>query len=283
MTATRPLVSVCIAVYNCETYIRQTIESVLRQSLRDVEIVVADNASTDRTVEVVASLADPRIRLIQNDCNVGFSRNFQIATSAARGRYLKLLCADDVLYPTCLERQVSALDSDPSLSIVCCRRDVIDAAGHVMFRNHGWRGPTARYAGTDAIRRMVRTGRNMIGEPLTVLFPARLARRVAEADLLNFDIDLWCRLLACGDLLVIPESLGAFRISGTSGTAVNWGIPPNQRKYFQMLRDNGVAPITRLDILLGTLRAQRDCLLRSLVILYIRLFGTMAPPRSNGR
>lgn len=280
MAENKPLVSVCIAVFNCERFIGEAIESVLRQSLSDWELVVSDNASTDRTVEVVRSFSDPRIRLIRNDCNLGMSRNFHLVMAAAEGRFIKLLGADDVLYPDCLQRQVSPLVEDSTLSMVCCRRDIIDEHGCIVLRNHGWQGRGGKYSGRDAIRRIVRAGRNMPGEPLSVLFPAELLQRVGEIDAPNFDVDLWCQLLQLGDLFVMRDSLAAFRISPESSTITdNRRRPPSQRRFFRRLRDSGAAPITRLDLMLGSVRAWRDCYLRHLVFVYIKFQAALMPSR----
>jgi glycosyltransferase involved in cell wall biosynthesis len=282
MAMRRPLVSVCIAVYNCETYVGQAIESVLSQTLGDFELLVADNASTDKTIDVVQSYNDPRIRLIRNDRNIGMAPNFHRVMGAATGRFLKLLGADDVLYPTCLERQAEPLQKDPTLSMVCCRRDIIDHDGFQVLRNHGWRGRGGKYAGREAIRRIVRSGRNMPGEPLAVLFPTNLLRRVGELEPHNFDVDLWCHLLELGNLFVIRDSLAAFRISPSSSTINdNRTRPPSQRKFFERLSHRGAAPITRVDLVLGSARAMRDCYLRELVFTYIRILDLVRRWRSG--
>lgn len=282
MAPTRPLVSVCIAVYNCERYIGQAIDSVLGQTLGDFELVVADNASTDRTVEIVRSFADPRIRLIRNERNIGPVANFDLVMHAGTGKYIKLLGADDLLYPTCLERQVAVLEADPTLSLTCCRRAVIDACDNVIIKNHGWWGPAGKYDGRDAIRRIVRAGRNLLGEPLAVLFRQDLLERVGPVDPLMSDLDYWCRLLQTGDLYVIRESLAAFRVSESSQSVhENKQHPQNQRRYFRKLRADGAAPITRLDLAIGRMRSLRDRYLRHLIYVYVRLRGTMGDRASR--
>lgn len=276
MAATRPLVSVCIAVYNCEQYIGQAIESVLGQTFGDFELVVADNASTDSTVKIICAYADPRIRLIQNERNIGPVANFDLVMHAGTGKYIKLLGADDLLYPTCLERQVAVLEADPTLALTCCRRAVIDACDNVIIRSHGWWGPDGKYDGRDAIRRIVRAGRNLLGEPLAVLFRGELLERVGRVDPLMSDLDYWCRLLQTGNLYVIRESLAAFRVSESSQSVhENKQHPRNQRRYFRKLRAEGAAPITRLDLAIGRMRSLRDRYLRHLVYVYVRLRGTM--------
>lgn len=276
MATSRPLVSVCIAVYNCEPYIGQAIESVLAQTFGDFELVIADNASTDGTVDVVKSYDDPRIRLIRNERNIGPVPNFNLVMQAGIGTYIKLVGADDLLYPTCLERQVAVLDADPGIAFTACRRDVIDARNNVIIRRHGWWGRGGRYEGRDAIRRIVRAGRNIIGEPITVLFRQELLERVGPIDAWMCDLDYWCRLLQAGDLFIIKDSLAAFRVSeGSQSVHENRDHPRNQRRYFRQLAATGAAPITKLDLAIGSIRSLRDRYLRYLVYAYLRLRGTM--------
>lgn len=275
MAATRPQVSVCIAVYNCERYIGQAIESVMAQTMGDLELVVADNASTDRTVEIVRSYADPRIRLIRNERNIGAIANFNLAIAAAQAPFVKLVGADDLLYPTCLDRQLSVMTADPSLVMVTCRRDVIDANGKIIIRDHGWRTRATRIDGRQAVRAIVRRGRNLFGEPLTTLFRADAFAEAGGFDDTS-DIGLWCKLLRRGHVFLIPEPLGAFRVNaGSCSMQVNRNIPRSQREFFASLRDKGFDNITAFDLFLGMLRSYRDRMLREVVYAYVRLRGSM--------
>jgi len=97
-----PFFSICIPNYNYGRFIGATIESVLSQTYQNFEIVVVDNASTDNSVEVVQSFNDSRIRLYQNNYNIGFAPNLQRATSHARGDFIHLLSSDDLMKPHAL-------------------------------------------------------------------------------------------------------------------------------------------------------------------------------------
>src|SRR5579859_195058 len=106
----QPLISVCIPCYNGERFIGRTLESVLRQTFTDFELVIVDDKSTDGTVSVIRGFTDARIRLIQNEKNLGLCLNWNRALSQTAGKYVKLLCEDDFLYPECLARQVAVLE-----------------------------------------------------------------------------------------------------------------------------------------------------------------------------
>lgn len=111
----RPTVSVVMTAYNRERLIADAIESVLAQTFTDFELIVVDDCSTDRTVEVVRTfLSDPRVRLVQNARNLGDYPNRNHAASFAVGEYLKYHDSDDVMYPHCLSVLVGALSAEPS-------------------------------------------------------------------------------------------------------------------------------------------------------------------------
>ena len=132
-----PKVSLCIPVYNGARFLAETMRSALAQDYADFELVVSDNASTDETPQVVAGFDDPRIVYSRSERNLGPVGNFNRCLELARGRYTKILCADDLLYPTCLSRQVAILEEDAgqAISLVSCARDIIDADSRVRWRS----------------------------------------------------------------------------------------------------------------------------------------------------
>jgi glycosyltransferase involved in cell wall biosynthesis len=106
-----PLFSICIPCFNHAKYVGKTIESVLAQDFEDFEIVVADNASTDGSPDVVTSFGDPRVRLVRNRYNIGFAPNLQQVTRHAQGRYVNLLSSDDLMSPGALSTYAEAIRS----------------------------------------------------------------------------------------------------------------------------------------------------------------------------
>jgi glycosyltransferase involved in cell wall biosynthesis len=111
--------------------------SALSQTYPSLEVVVVDDASTDGTLERVRELHDPRIRLYSNSRNLGHSGNWNRSLSLARGRLIKFLCADDVLYPDCLEAMVALFTAHPSIGLVFSLR------GSPATRNPGVGRPPA--------------------------------------------------------------------------------------------------------------------------------------------
>jgi glycosyltransferase involved in cell wall biosynthesis len=135
--------SVLIPNFNYGRYIGETIDSVLRQAKRDIEIVISDNASTDDSVEVVRAYQDDRVRLSVNPCNLGFSANLERVASLARGRRMLLLSSDDLMRDGALaayDRLEAALGSSAEQAIWASAMGVINAKGDVTGRisPYGW-------------------------------------------------------------------------------------------------------------------------------------------------
>jgi len=133
--STAPLVSVITAAYNAEAFIAQAIASVQAQSLADWEMLIADDASGDRTAAIVEAAAaqDPRIRLIRLAQNGGVARARNAALAAARGRFIAFLDSDDLWLPEKLEHQVSFMQArDAAVSYTSFRR--IDETGRQVGR-----------------------------------------------------------------------------------------------------------------------------------------------------
>jgi teichuronic acid biosynthesis glycosyltransferase TuaG len=120
-----PLVSVITAAYNAEGFIAETIASVRAQSLGDWEMIIADDASSDRTAEIVGAIAagDPRVRLVRLEQNGGVARARNAALEQARGRYIAFLDSDDLWLPEKLARQVAFMEEhDAAVSYTAFRR-----------------------------------------------------------------------------------------------------------------------------------------------------------------
>ena len=129
-----PTFSICIPNYNYGDYIGETIQSVLNQSYQKFEIIVADNASTDNSVDVVKSFKDDRIRLIQNEYNIGFSPNLQKATMYANGDFINLLSSDDLMKPNALETYATAINQsglDADHIVLFSDQEIMDSQGNI--------------------------------------------------------------------------------------------------------------------------------------------------------
>jgi succinoglycan biosynthesis protein ExoO len=109
-----PLVSIVMANYNGIRYIEAALQSALSQSLRNIEVIVADDASTDGSVDLITMIAmrDARVRLLRASTNGGSGVARNLCLEAARGRWIAVLDSDDLMHPERLERLVAAADRD---------------------------------------------------------------------------------------------------------------------------------------------------------------------------
>jgi glycosyltransferase involved in cell wall biosynthesis len=129
-----PRVTVVMAVYNGERYLAEAIDSILAQTYRDFELLVIDDASSDRTAEILAKYHDERIRVLRNDTNRGLTVSLNIGLGAARGELIARHDADDRSRPRRLEEQVAFLDAHPEVAAVGTQAQVIDASGRRQRR-----------------------------------------------------------------------------------------------------------------------------------------------------
>lgn len=135
MTApTRPLISVALPVYNGENFIAEAMESVLAQTITDLELLVCDNASTDRTQEICQQYVDrdSRVRYVRNDKNLGVSPNFNRAFHECSGEYFKWITHDDLITPDCLEKSLAMLQANPDASLSHSKVHLIDHHGETI-------------------------------------------------------------------------------------------------------------------------------------------------------
>jgi len=131
-----PKVSIGIPVFNGENFLESALRSILAQTFEDFELIISDNASTDRTADICEQYAsqDGRVLYLRQPANLGAQPNYNLLVGQARGRYFKWAAHDDMLAPTFLERCVDVLDTHPRVTLVYPRAEVIDAHGRTIER-----------------------------------------------------------------------------------------------------------------------------------------------------
>jgi glycosyltransferase involved in cell wall biosynthesis len=140
--STRPRLSVGLPVYNGQKYLAEAIDSLLGQSFEDFELIISDNASTDRTADICRRYAeqDRRVRYIRQPRNMGLSPNHNFVVEQARGEFFKWAACDDLYGRDLLLRCVEALDQHPHVVLAHSWTAAIDATGKVM---HAYKYPLA--------------------------------------------------------------------------------------------------------------------------------------------
>jgi GT2 family glycosyltransferase len=217
-----PAVSVCIPAYQAEDHLRETLEAVFTQTFEDMEIVVLDNNSSDGTREILECTRDDRLRVERNAQTLPMADNFNRAVELCRGELVKVLCADDLIYPRCVADQAEALIECRDVALVACQTDLIDETGQPLREATGLRRLGGKQAGRDVVRKIVHSGGNPIGPPAAVMFRREdfVAMGGFRGDLQYvFDLEMWTRLLQRGHFIGQACPNAAFRVSGGSATA----------------------------------------------------------------
>jgi glycosyltransferase involved in cell wall biosynthesis len=205
--------SVVIPVYNGQNTIRQTIESVLNQTLSDLEVIVIDDGSIDRTLEVIQNIYDPRLKVFSYpNAGVAVSRNRGI--SHAEGDFISFIDADDLWTPDKLEAQFKALQENPHASVAYSWTDCIDESGQFSRRGSYISANGDVYSKLLLID-FIESGSNP------------LIRRQALIEVGNFDPavvpsedrDMWMRLAARYHFVVVPAVQILYRQSANSASA----------------------------------------------------------------
>lgn len=113
-----PLVSICIPMYNSEKYITDTIESLINQTYKEIEIIIIDDGSEDKSVDMVNNIKDSRIRLYKNGINRGLPYTRNRGIDLAKGKYIALIDADDIAYLNRIKIQVDFMEKNREYGVI---------------------------------------------------------------------------------------------------------------------------------------------------------------------
>ena len=209
-----PLVSIVTAVYNGENYLAECIESVLAQTYGNWDYVIVDNCSTDKTLEIAQAYAgrDKRIRVMRNRLHVGAIENHNIALShiSPDSKYCKVVCADDRIYPECIELMVQLAEQYPSVGIV---GSYILRGGEIQ--HIGLPQTRSVFSGQEVCRLHLLEKTQVVGAPTSVLYRSDIVRARKEffpGPLLSADVAACYRTLRNHDLGFVHKVLAFLRI-----------------------------------------------------------------------
>lgn len=212
-----PRVSLGMPLFNAERYLAKAFDSLLAQDYRDFEIIVCDNASTDRTWEICEkyALIDRRIRLFGNDKNHGAAYNYNRTVELARGQLFKWVAHDDICAPTLLGRCVAALDEAGSQAVLAYPQTMLiddDGAEIGPYRDGLDLRSPRRY------RRVARFARNwsLCNAVFGVVRTDVLRTTGMIRPYLSSDVALLAELAALGQFHEVPQQLFRRRIHAES-------------------------------------------------------------------
>jgi glycosyltransferase involved in cell wall biosynthesis len=239
---TRPLISVCVPMYNNSATIERCLRSILDQDGIEFEIVVCDDNSSDDCAAIAASLLRTGDRLIRNQTNLGLNGNHNKCIEMARGRCIQFVHGDDWLLPGALRTLVPCFD-DPAVGMAFAPRRVINqkdvplhrrlGPAHIWFpwlRKHN-HGPTL------VAQMMLQAAMgNWIGEPTCVMFRRELGLNVGglRDDIYQLvDLDFWLRLMLRCEVCFVRQKLS---VRVHSGGTTTLSILKARRNWLDHLR-----------------------------------------------
>ncbi|MCP3940418.1 MAG: glycosyltransferase family 2 protein [Desulfobacteraceae bacterium] len=231
------LVSICIPTYNNGQYIGETLESLINQTYKNIEIIVSDNASTDNTKAIVSAKKskDSRIYYFRNDENLGYVNNIKNAVSKAKSDIIAIYHSDDIYEPTIIEKElIQLLENDNVGAVFSAFASFNEQYSNKLEFSQLYDQLTA-YSIYDCKKNIFFGG---IKEYLPVITkhgnifscPSLMCKKQIYQDIggytdeypTNEDFDLWLRLLKSGyNLLMLNEPLLHYRISSTQGSNIS--------------------------------------------------------------
>ncbi len=218
--ASKSLVSVCLPVCNGEKYLEAAIRSVLSQTYGDFELLIADDCSHDRTLDIIQKYAktDSRIKFWANKSKLGLFANYNACISQASGAYIKPFAQDDYWEPEMLERCLSVLKQYSDVALVGTARSWIEQPGYmginpVSVSADEYFIADKPVAGYDVLKLCLKTLVNMLGEPSCVMFRAEHADTGFSARYGQLgDLEYWLRILMRGDYVFCSDTLCKIRL-----------------------------------------------------------------------
>jgi len=261
LTDSIPRVSVGMPVYNSEEFIAATIESILAQTLTNFELIISDNASTDRTGDICQAYArsDPRIRYFRNARNIGVPGNYNAVLGRARAAYFKWSASNDLCRPRFLEACVAVLDARPDVVLAYPKTILFDDSRNSYEEYEDnmcldqddpverFRSCYERLRLNNAFNGVIRT--------------RELRRTTLHREYAGSDVALMPELSLYGKFVEVPDRLFLRRME--KGAHFGHGSPELHRKYYpgskrglewrarslirQMLTGVGRAPVRARD------------------------------------
>jgi putative flippase GtrA len=269
-----PLVSVVIPAYNNADHLDETLASVIAQTYGNLEIIVADHSSTDDTWAVMQRYSsDPRVTLLRTEAGGGALRNWNRVSQAATGELIKLVCGDDLLYPTIIQDQVAALVAEPSAVLAASARDIVDANGAPVVKNRGLAGLVGVHDGGTAIRKTITQGTNIFGEPGCVLMRRAALEKAGWWDSrwpYLIDEASYAAVLLQGKFVGVAGSLAGFRLSdGQWSVRLVADQAAQAIGFHNWMHEARPDLVSRVDCVVGNMRARVMAQVRRLAYLWL--------------
>lgn len=232
----KDLISICIPTYNGEKYLKECLDTVLSQSYENIEIIIVDDCSIDKTISIVEEYIqkDSRIKLDKNQSNLGLVANWNKCLELANGEWIKFVFQDDLIEPDCLSLLQDAVAMNSI--VVCDRNFIFDNSVSETTKTYYSKDLLSLKKLFNKSETTILTNQqvselasnhlalNFIGEPTAVMF-----RKSVISDFGVFNLDLsqicdfeyWLRIATAKGLVYFPKTLVSFRVHANSASASN--------------------------------------------------------------
>ena len=231
----KPKVSILIPAYNHEKYLKETIDSVLNQTMSDFELLISDDCSTDNTADVIRNYSDERIKSVFFEKNVGTVRALNYLLQLAKGEYIAVLGSDDVWEKEKLEKQINILEQDKSLAACFSTATIIDQNSDEIIDKSIFPVDIFEFENRDKalmLREFFASGNHLCHS--SALIRRDIHEQVGEYSVCYrqlHDFDLWVRILIGYKIHVTNYPLVRYRFISNSGNVSQNTEKNNFRLY----------------------------------------------------
>lgn len=245
-----PLVSVCIPTRNGAKYIEETLNCVYQQDYRPLELIISDDESTDGTVQIILNTTKDwniAVSVYQHKPSI-IGANWNNCVMMAKGKYIKFLFQDDLIYSNCISELVALSEKDDSIGLTFCNRDIIGDVKDKKDWLHRYENLSAKWNDLKPIQEgksllkqpdFLKSPRNKIGEPTVVLLKRQCFEDIgffSEELKQTLDYEYWYRMLPKYKIGYINEKLAAFRLHDNQASQLNLsGIDGEYLIYYKSI------------------------------------------------
>ncbi len=223
------MISIITPSYNSSEFISETIESVLKQTYNNWEMIIVDDCSNDNSVEIINGFIEKedRIKLIELDKNVGAAEARNVAIRKAKGRYIAFLDSDDLWIPEKLEKQLSFMKDNEKVFTFSSYKRITEKGEYIN---------TIKVPSQISYKKFLR---NTIIGTLTVVIDKDSVGEFKMPDIKSSqDMALWCDILKRGfNAYGIDEVLGYYRLVATSNTSKKWKAARDVWKVYRKIEN----------------------------------------------
>lgn len=225
----KPLLSVIIPSYNHHLYIREAIDSVLNQTMSDLELIIIDDGSKDNSVEIIKGYDDARLKLVEQK-NQGAHNAINNGLKLAKGKYIAILNSDDAFEKNRFEIMINEMEKNPNVGFMCSYIQIVDSEGNDLGVKEGWKNmepwivplPEISYQATDNFKlNLLMT--NFTSTTSNFLFKREVYEKIGGMRNLHFahDWDFALRAAEVTECMIVEQPLMRYRVHSTNTISTN--------------------------------------------------------------